>query len=157
MKKNKWAKFAIFAVVAVVALGAISAISRNNDEKVLNGLAYETCRLDDTTGEKDKEDKSGISTKSFYEIEQLQSIKIKDENVEGIEYYVNLYDADKTFIGVERQTGDFMAEDIAAAQARGAAYFKLEIVDTKDEEISFLEQFALSNQVEVKLDASEKE
>lgn len=159
MKKNKWAKIAIGVIAAVVALGAVVAIARSADEgksKVLNGWAYETCRLDDTTGKKDEDDKSGISTKDFYEIEQLQSIKLTDEKAEGIEYYVNLYDADKTFLSVEKQTGDFMAEDVAAAKARGAAYFKVEIVDTEDEEISFFEQFGLSDKVAVKLDVSEK-
>ena len=156
MKKNKWAKIAVAAVAVVVAFGAVSAISRNNDdEKVLNGWAYETCRLNDTTGKKDEDDKSGISTKEFYEIESLKSIKFTDEEAEGIEYYVNLYDEDKRFMSVEKQTGDFMAEDVNAAKVRGAAYFKVEIVDTEDEEISFFEKFGLSDKVAVKLDVSE--
>lgn len=158
MKKNKLAKFAIGAIVAIVAFGAIVGIARNGgDEKVLNGTAYETCRLDDTTGKKVKDDKSGISTKDFYEIEQLHSIKLTDETAEGIEYYVNLYDEDKTFLSVEKVTGDFMAEDITAAKARGAAFFKVEIVDTNDDEISFFEKYGLSDKVAVKLDLSEKE
>ncbi len=159
MKKNKWAKVAIAAIAVAVTFGAVSAISRSagDEEKVLNGWAYETCRLNDTTGKADEEDKSGISTKDFYEIDQLQSIKltVEDEEAESIEYYVNLYDEDKRFMSVEKQTGDFMAEDVAAAKARGAAYFKVEIVDTEDEKISFLEKFGLSDKVAVKLDMSE--
>ncbi len=159
MKKNKWAKIVIGVIAAVVAIGVVVAIARSADEdksKVLNGWAYETCRLNDTTGKKDEDDKSGISTKDFYEIEQLQSIKFTDEEAEGIECYVNLYDDDKRFLSAEKLTGDFMAEDVAAAKARGAAYFKVEIVDTEDEEVSFFEQFVLSDKVAVKLDVSEK-
>lgn len=157
--KNKWAKIAIGAIVGVVAFGAISAISRNNDDetKVLNGWAYQTCMLDDTTGKKDEDDKSGISTKDFYELEQLQSIKLTDEKADTIEYTVNLYDADKTFMRAETKTDDFTAEDVAAAMETGASYFKVEIADTDDDKISFVEKFGLSDKVEVTLDVSETE
>ena len=159
MKKNKWAKIAVGVIAAVVAFGAIAAISRSADDdesKVLNGWAYQTCRLDDQMGKTDVDDKSGISTKDFYEIEQLQSIKRTDED-EGIECYVNIYSVDKELIDVILMTDEFTAEDVAAAVEMGAVYFRVEIVDTDDDKISFLEQFGLSDKIEVTLKASDKE
>lgn len=159
MEKKKWAKIAIGVVAGVLAIGAFVAISRSADDdesKVLNGWAYQTCRLDDTTGKKDEDDKSGISTKDFYEIEQLQSIKRTDED-EGIECYVNLYDNGKTFIEAVLMTDEFTTEDVSAAVEMGAVYFKMEIVDTDDDKISFLEQFGLSDKIEVTLKATDKE
>ena len=158
MKKNTWAKIAIGVVAGIVTLGAVVAISRSAYEdksKILDGWAYETCRLDDATGKRDVDDKSGISTKDFYELEQLESIKRTDDD-ESIEYYVNIYDDAQIFMEALLETDDFTTEDIEAAVEMGAVYFKVEIVDTDDDEISFFEKFGLSDKVEVTLKAAEE-
>lgn len=158
MKKNTWAKIAIGVVAGIVTLGAVVAISRSADEdksKVLNGWAYETCRLDDVTGKRDVDDKSGISTKDFYELEQLESIKRTDDD-ESIEYYVYMYDEAQINMDMILKTDEFTTEEIEAAVEMGAVYFKVEIVDTNDDEISFFEKFGLSDKVEVTLKTAEE-
>lgn len=152
-KKNTKKIFGIAAgalagVVAIVGLTAL--ITRDDDKtKVLKASDYQVCMLDDTTGKTDKDNAGGISTKSFYKLEDLDSIEVdKDADVK---YYVNVYDEDKIFIQVDEYTGDLKASDKIAYENLGATYFKIEIVDTKDEEISWLEKFDLVKAVDVTL------
>lgn len=156
MKKGTWKYVAIGAVVAISAvIGAGVAFGRDKDEektKTLNSLDYGIYRLDDTTGKKDEDDKSGISTKDFYKVDELKSIEIGSNDVT---YYVNVYDKDKNFIKVDEYKADITDVDLTAYERIGAVFFKVEIVDSEDDEIGLLEKGDLVKQVTVTLGEAE--
>ena len=152
MKKGTFKYVAIGAAISVVAcIGAGALFGRDNDEektRTLNSLDYGIYRLDDSTGKKDEDDKSGISTKDYYKLEELQSIEVGKTDVT---YYVNVYDKDKTFIKVDEYTADITDVDLTAYERIGAVFFKVEIVNPEDDEINFFEQCELAKLVTVTL------
>lgn len=156
MKKQTKKSVALVAAgvaVSVIAFAGASAIhSRDNDEKTLNAFNYERGNLDDVTGKFDDEE-IGIVTKKYYKFEELKSIDIDGDVV----VYVNAYDEDKTFIQADEYTEDLTEEEIASYSALGGVYFKLEIVDPDDDEISFLEVNKLQEKVTVTLTEAEEE
>ena len=144
---------AIAGVVAVV--GITSALTNDDKTKVLKASDYQVCMLDDTTGKTDKDNEGGISTKSFYKLEELESIEVKKDA--DVEYYVNVYDEDKVFMQVDKYTADLKDSDLIAYENLGAVYFKVEIVDTEDEKISWFDKFGLVDSVEVTLNEDVEE
>ncbi len=156
MKKGTWKYVAVGAVISAVAVIGVGALfGRDSDEEkkeTLNAFDYGIFRLDDTTGKKDEDDKSGISTKDYYKLDELQSIEIGENEVT---YYVNVYDKDKTFIKVDEYKADMTDIDFTAYERIGAVYFKVEIVDPEDEEINFFEQCELAKLVTVTLGEAE--
>ena len=156
MKKGTW-KYAVVgvAVAVVAALGAGALFGRDNDEaktKTLNALDYGIYRLDDVTGKKDEDDKSGISTKNYYKLEELKSIEVGENEVT---YYVNVYDKDKTFIKADEYKTDVTDVDLTAYERIGAVFFKVEIVDPEDDEVKILEVSKISKLVTVTLGEAE--
>ena len=152
MKKGTLKFMAIGAVIAIGAgVGASMALGRNLDNpktKKINALEYGIYRLNDTTGKIEDDDKSGITTKNFYKLEELQSIEIGENEVT---YYVNVYDKDKTFIKVDEYNADITDVDLTAYERTGVVFFKIEIVDPEDDEINFFEQCELAKLVTVTL------
>ena len=154
MKKNKWLKWLAIALGAVTLIGAVSAITHSDDKtQELKGRHYEAHLLDDTTGEVNENNNGGISTVDYYKISQLESIKIADDA--EVEYYVNLYDKDKKFIQVDKHKDDLTDDAFLLYEDLGAVYFKVEIVDTNDDEISFFEKSALAREVKVTISKEE--
>ena len=159
MKKNT--KKTIIIIVAsiittIAAAGVLSQCSRGDDKtQTLNAGDYQVCLLDDASGKTDKDNKGGVSTKDYYKLEDLLSIEL-DKDADDVEYYVNIYDADKIFIQADKYTKDLTEADLTAYKNLGAVYFKVEIVNTEDEEISWLEKFSLVKAVEVTLGEAEK-
>lgn len=152
MKKE--IKYAVLGgLVTAVAFAGVTAFLTRNDEKTtdLGAAAYACYRLDDSTGAKNEDDKSGISTTKYYEFGRLESITV-EEDVD-VKYYINVYDEDKKFVQVDEYTADLTDEELAAYESIGAAYFKIEIVDPNDDddEISLLEKIGLSGKVTVTL------
>lgn len=148
---KKWLIGGAIVLAVVVGAGALSLASRDVErEQKLGVFDYQACRIDDVTGKKVEEDNSGISTKNFIKLEQLQSITLS-ETTEAVTYYVNCYDEAKTFIQVDEYTADLKAEDMKAYENLGVTYVKIEIVDPDDEEISTLDVVKVSQMLEVTL------
>ena len=160
-KKKNTKKTVVGIVVGVLSLiatvGALSKIVAEDEKtKVLKVSDYQVCLLDDTTGKADEDDKGGISTTSYYKLEDLESIEIADKDMD-VKYYVNVYDEDKIFMQVDEYMEDLTASDKLAYENLGAVYFKIEIVDPDDDEISWFEKFSLVEAIEVTLDADGEE
>lgn len=155
MKKQTKKSVALVAAgvaVSVIAFSGASAMLKKDEDKTLNAFNYECGNLDDVTGKFDDEE-IGIVTKKYYKFEELKSIDIDGDVV----VYVNAYDEDKTFIQADEYTEDLTEEEIASYSALGGVYFKLEIVDPDDDEISFLEVNKLQEKVTVTLTEAEEE
>lgn len=146
---------AVGVAVTVAAVGLIAAFSKNSEDTVkpLTALDYQGCMLDDLSGKKDENDKTGISTKEFIEFEHLQGIEVGKNDVT---YYVNAYNKDKKLIQVDEYTADLTDEDLTAYANLGVEYVKIEIVDPDDEEISFFDISRVSKLIEVELGEAEE-
>lgn len=153
MKQKNLALIAAGVAVAVIAFAGAAAVLGNDSETELKARHYEIGRLDDSTGKFDEDDNSGIVTKDFYKFEELKSIAIEKDVV----YYVNAYDADKTFIQVDEFTEDWTKEDATTYEGIGAVYFKLEVVDEDNDDLSFLDRYSLAGKIEVTLEEVEEE
>lgn len=153
MKKKNNATLIIAGIaIAAIAFSGASAMLKKDEDKTLNAFNYERGNLDDVTGKFDDEE-IGIVTKKYYKFEELKSIDIDGDVI----VYVNAYDEDKKFIQVDEYTEDLTEEEIAAYSALGGVYFKLEIVDPDDDEISFLEVNKLQEKVTVTLTEAKEE
>lgn len=124
----------VAAVLAVAALGvSIAANVRVSDKETTQTLgsgAFAVGQLDDTTGKLltgENEDKSGLYTAKYYKSENLE-IKLKEDAT--IKYQVNYYDEDKEFLSMAEFTTDYVATDAPET----AAYVKIEIVPTEDDD-----------------------
>ena len=149
--KKKWIKIGAIALGVVVAAGVVTLLTRDGEkEQKLGVFDYQACRIDDVTGKKVEEDNTGISTKNFIKLEQLQSITLS-EKAEAVTYYVNCYDDAKTFIQVDEYTADLTAEDMKAYENLGVTYVKIEVVDSDDDEITSLDVLKVSEMLEVTL------
>lgn len=148
--KKTWIYVTVGVAVGVVAIfGASAVLNRDSDKvKPLTALDYQGCMLDDLSGKKDENDKTGISTKEFIEFEHLQGIEVGKNDVT---YYVNAYNKDKKLIQVDEYTADLKDEDLTAYANLGVEYVKIEIVDPDDEEISFFDISRVSKLIEVEL------
>ena len=151
-KKNNTSLIIAGVVIGAIAFAGASAMMNKDEDKTLNVLNYEQGCLDDVTGKFDNE-KSGIVTRKYYKFEELKSIEIDGD----VLVYVNAYDEDKQFIQVDEYDKTLTKEEIAEYSAIGGVYFKLEIVDPDDDEISLLEMNKLQEKVKVTLTEVEKE
>lgn len=154
MKKRNNLTLVIAGIaVTVITFGAVSGMKNKDEDKTLNSLNYQIGALDDVTGKFDDEEKVGIVTRKYYKIEELKSIELDKDVV----VYLNVYDEDKTLIQVDEFTEDVTEEVIAEYSAIGGVYFKLEVVDPEDDEISILDAYKLSEKVTVTLREVEDE
>lgn len=151
-KKNNGTLIIAGIAIAAIAFAGASAMLKKDEDKTLNAFNYERGNLDDVTGKFDDEE-IGIVTKKYHKFEELKSIDIDGDVV----VYVNAYDEDKQFIQVDEYTESLTEEEIAEYSAIGGVYFKLEIVDPDDDEISFLEVNKLQEKVTVTLTEAEEE
>lgn len=151
-KKNNGTLIIAGIAIAAIAFAGASAMQKKDEGKTLNAFNYERGNLDDVTGKFDDEE-IGIVTKKYHKFEELKSIDIDGDVV----VYVNAYDEDKKFLQVDEYTEDLTDEEIAAYSTLGGVYFKLEIVDPDDDEISFLEVNKLQEKVTVTLTEVEEE
>lgn len=133
-------------LITLVAIAGTTAFVGPQEEKTLTGWDYQTCMLDDETGKKDSDDKSGISTKDFIKVDELVSVTLEDEDME---YYVNVYDADKAFLTVVKYTADMTDEDFAGIAEQGGEYVKFEIVDADTDEVGAFNRFSIAKGVEI--------
>lgn len=154
--KKTWAYvgIAVGVAVTVAAVGLVAGAAKKADKvKPLTAFSYQGCMLDDLSGKKDENDKTGISTKEFIEFEHLQGIEVGKNDVT---YYVNAYNKDKKLIQVDEYTADLKDEDLTAYANLGVEYVKIEIVDPDDEEISFFDISRVSKLIEVELGEAEE-
>lgn len=155
-KKNKVALIVASVLASAVSFGVVASLARGNDEekeKVLTGWDYQVCRMDED-GVENGDDKSGIVTKEFYELEDLKSIKWAAEE-DDLNYTVYVYRDDYQFLTIYEYAYDdpnFVAFE-ALEDNPEAKYFKIEVYtwdgESGDEEISFFEKFELAKGIEV--------
>ena len=143
---------ALLAVVMVAGSGAV--ISRKEGDYTLKASDYQGCMLDDITGKKDTEDKTGISTKDFIEFDMLKSIEVGKNDVT---YYVNCYSKDKKFIQVDEYSADLTELDFIAYKNLGVKYIKIEVVSGEDDKISLFDISKVSKLIEVELGEAEED
>ena len=151
------------SVCAFVLIGsAYSLVQRfkKDDEtstvKTLVVQDYARCTLNDTTGQINEEDESGLSTLDFYNVDGL---KITIAANATVEYQVNYYDADKAFLGVETLQKNYGDTEVSAAKEMGAVYVKIEIMPTADEDgvVSALEKSTYVSQLTVEVSTMTEE
>ena len=150
-------KYIAIAVVALVACGACYSLVqrfKKDDEtstvKTLVAQDYARYALDDTTGQANEENQSGISTSSFYNLDGLKITLAEDATVE---YQVNYYDKEKAFLGVETLRKNYGDAESSAAKEMGAVYVRIEILPTADEDgvVSALEKSTYVKQLTVEV------
>lgn len=155
-KKNKVALIVASVLASAVSFGVVASLVRGNDEekeKVLTGWDYQVCRMGEN-GIENSDDKSGIVTKDFYELEDLKSIKW-EAGEDSPSYRVYVYRDDYMFTTSYEYSYDepnFVAFE-ALQDDPEATYFKIEVYtfngENGDEEISFFEKFELAKGIEV--------
>lgn len=145
-KKKVWFNVGVGILLSAVSFAGAMAITNAKDEEKseLKASDYGIFRLDDAGKKVDGD--TGITTKEFYELANLESIKVGEDSVT---YYVNVYDKDKKLISVTKYTDSLTAEDIQGYKDAGGVYFKLELVDPSDDKISIFEKAELSKRLTV--------
>lgn len=144
----KWVAIGVGTILSIGAVtGIVTALANPATEKTLGSSAYARYILDDETGEALKEKASGLSTKSYY---QLDGLKITLEEAD-VTYQVNYYDSDYKFMGVETYTADYQESEITSMQAQGAEYVRIEILPKNDTdgEIGIFEKGKYVDQIKV--------
>lgn len=150
---GKWVAIGLACVAAVgAAFGIVKLVK--GDYETLKPRDYVRYTLDDETGEADKDDKSGLTTKGFY---ALKNLTIELDPDAEISYQINYYDAQHNFLGVNSYdqdfTDDFAKDEIAAMEQQGAVDVRIEIIPNADEdgEIGTFEKLTYAKQLTVKV------
>lgn len=148
-KRNNLTLYIAGFLIAAVSFAGATALANKNDETKLSSINYDRGELSDVTGKFDDEEKVGLVTKKYYKLNELSGIEIEDEDVT---VYINFYDEDKNFLEVQEVSTDIEGvEEFEGMITAGAYYFKLEIVDNEDDEISLYDLYKLSQKVTVTL------
>lgn len=145
-KKIDWKLLAIGAVVSATAvLGAFAIFNKNSDEPKTETLNFNDYAIHTyESGYKVYSD-DGITTKKFYEISQLKSIVVENKDCA---YSLVFFDEDEEFISeTELLTADYDKLDVAVPEE--AKYFKAEIVDSTDPDITYFEKGRLADGVAI--------
>ena len=152
--KKKAGKGILIGGIAAIALtGAIAgsvALKKVNGQittVTLSTSAYTIGTLSDTDGKVDKENKCGLFTEKYYDVENAE-IKIKDKATVSV--YLNLYDENKAFLEVVEMAANGKVSE-AANGVTGAKYVRFEVipVDDADGKIGILEKGDYAKQVTV--------
>lgn len=152
-KRNNVTLYIAGFLIAAVSFAGATALANKDDETTLSSINYERGYLNDVTGKLDDEEKIGIVTKNYYKLDELKGISVEDDDVVA---YINFYDEDKNYISYQEIVTEVEgAEDFEGMIDAGAYYFKLEIVDNEDDEISLYDLYKLSKKVTVTLGESE--
>lgn len=150
---GKWVAIGLSCVAAVGAVFGIANLFKD-DYKTLKSSDYVRYTLDDKTGESDKEDQSGLTTKDYYSLKNL-TIELQPDS--DVTYQINYYDAQHNFLGVNSYdqdfTDDFAKDEIAAMEQQGAVDVRIEIIPNADEdgEIGAFEKSTYAKQLTVKV------
>lgn len=154
---NKVWRIGLCVVAALTAAGFAATCAKLNDKqdattRKLGHGDYVRYLLSDTTGKAGTEEKSakaGLSTKEFLKISGATIELAEDAE---IEYQVNFYSANKTFLAVadyDEDTG-FSASSLPQG-ASSAVYMKIEIIPISDNDgvVSLFEMGGYIDQLEV--------
>lgn len=162
MVKMKGIVKKIVTVVCVVVaglflIGGAAWLFGKDKPKTLGASDYARYTLN-AAGVANKDDKSGITTKEFIPLEEIDTIKLAEDA--EVVYEMNYYKSDKTFVRMEWRNIDYDAETEAAGlAAEGIAYVRIEILPTADEdgEVGVFEKNDYVEQLTVTLKEVEKE
>lgn len=152
--KAKWGAVIVAGVIlAGGIIGLTVRVSNNETTRKLGASSFQVGLLNDDDGKYPTKDvdKSGLSTKSFYKLEDLVSIKVAEDA--EIKYHVNYYGEDKNFLGASQALEESYNSEIVTGveNLSSAKYIKIEIVPTEDDDetVSWLEKFSYVKQLTV--------
>ena len=153
--KAKWTAVAVAGLLLTGSVVGLSArVSAQEKTKVLGVSAFSVGLLDDETGKLltgDNKDNSGLSTDLYYKFDENFSVELEKDAT--VQYTLNFYESDKSFIGCEMRSDDFnsFSGSILDNVEEECVYVKIEIhpLEDNDEKVSFLEISGYVNQVKV--------
>lgn len=155
MRRKDGAILVACVLACAVSVGALAAAIRGNTEheKVLTAWDYHNFVAPGDDFNYDDEGTGIITTKEYYELEDLKEIRLARE-LHEIGFVFSYYNENKDLVDnnyYDYPLEEYIEEDIQTAIEYGGVYFKITITDDYDEDINFLDKVDLTSRVQVVL------